>query len=56
MDLTPPKMAIRNRLLRLLPGEILGVAAGVKVAEAQVHGVRTVLDRGLDRLHGAGRG
>ena len=49
-----PEMAVRNRRRSLLPGEVLRVAAGVKIAVAQIDGAGAVLDRGLDRLHGAG--
>ena len=52
--LRPPKMAIGDRRRGLLMGKVFRVAARVEIAIAQIDGVRAVLDRSGDRLHGAG--
>ena len=51
-----PHMAIRNRRRKFLPGEILRVAAGVKVPVSQIDGVRAVLYGRRHGLHRPGGG
>jgi len=55
IDLGAPQMAIRNRRRKFLPGEILCIAAGVKIPISQIDGVRAVLHGRGHRLHGTGR-
>lgn len=56
VDLAPPQVAIRNRRRSLLSREVFRVAAGVEISISKIDRVRSVLNGGGDRLHGAGRG
>ena len=56
IDLGSPHMAIRNRRRKFLPGEILRVAAGIKISVSQIDGVRAVLYSRRHGLHGPGGG
>ena len=46
-------VAIGDGLPEVVQGEIPGAHAGVEAAGAQVNGIRAVLDRGPQGLHGA---
>ena len=54
IDLHAPEMAVRNRRRKFLRGEILRVAAGVKVSVSKIDGVRAGLNRGGYRLGRSG--
>ena len=56
IHLGAPHMAIRNRRRKFLPGEILRVAAGIKISVSQIDGVRAVLYSRRHGLHGPGGG
>ena len=49
-------VTVADRLAQLVLGEVVGAAAGVEVAGAQIDGVRAALDGGDQRRHAACRG
>ena len=49
-------MAVFNGFCQGLGGEVLGTLSGVELTAAQIYGIGAVLHRGLQGLHGPGRG
>ena len=56
MHIHTPNMAVFQCFSQRLQGKVFCALAGVKGADAQIHGIRAVLDRSTQRIHGTGGG
>ena len=56
VDGNAPDVAVFHGLHQGLGGEVLGTLTGIEGSTAKIYGVCAILNRGLQRFHGSGRG